>query len=90
MMVVTLAVFSVGVVVVAHRLGMLRRASPDEISHNVLLILPAQFLAYVVLFGFMYLLITRERRAPFWTAIRWHSRSEVRWAIYPRRSAPVR
>ncbi len=72
MMVVTLAVFSVGVVVVAHRLGMLRRTSPDEISHNVLLILPAQFLAYVVVFGFMYLLITRERRAPFWTAIRWN------------------
>ena len=78
-MVVTLAVFSVGVVVVAHRLGMLRQTSPDEISHNVLLILPAQFLAYVVVFGFIYLLITRERRAPFWTAIRWNWPQQSGW-----------
>ena len=49
------------------------RARAIRLSTLPELLIVAQMLAYIVIFGYMYILITRERRSPrFWKSIHWN------------------
>src|SRR2546423_1020127 len=42
-----------------------------DLARDPLVIIPAQFLAYIVLVIFMYQLVTREYHRPFLSTVRW-------------------
>ena len=67
--VVAIAICSIGILTLALRR---HHHTAADLERDPLLILPAQAIAYVVIVIFMYVLVTRERRKPFWSAVRWN------------------
>ena len=52
--------------------GLFRGMPPGQLARDPLLIIPAQFAAYVVLVLFMYAVVRRERGYRFLPAVRWN------------------
>lgn len=70
--IVALAISMIGALLAARRwaypyLGM------EELARNAVVVVLGQGIGYVVVFAYMYALVTRERRRPdFWNAIHWN------------------
>lgn len=64
-------IFSITIIGVAASLGVLEGASPSKLARAPLLVIPAQFLSYVVIVIFMYAIVTRKRNR-FLFAVRWN------------------
>ncbi len=71
MVIVTLVVSFVAMLAVVP--GATVKARALRLSSVPELLIVAQMLAYVLLLGYMYILVTRERRSPrFWKALHWN------------------
>jgi hypothetical protein len=46
--------------------------SLGDLTRDALIIIPAQLLSYAIVFAFMYVVVTRVHRQPFWPAVRWN------------------
>jgi len=68
---VAILLLSVASLWVAASSGLFRGMPPTQLARNPLLIIPAQFAAYVVLVFFMYAVVRRERGYRFLPAVRW-------------------
>lgn len=76
---VTLLVLLIGVTYAAHQL-FYRRVPLTDVAKYPGLIVSSQLLAYMVILGFMYVLVKRDHGQKFWTAIRWNW--PQKWAGY--------
>jgi membrane protease YdiL (CAAX protease family) len=67
-----IALFSIASLWVGARSGLFRGMTAAELARDPLLIIPAQFAAYMVLVLFMYAVVRRERGYRFLPAVRWN------------------
>lgn len=65
-------VFGIGALWAAFYSGLFRGMPPGQLARDPLLIIPAQFAAYVLLVLFMYAVVRRERGYRFLPAVRWN------------------
>lgn len=69
--VVVIAVFGIASLWIAAGTRIFRGIPPAQLARDPLLIIPAQFAAYMVLVFFMYAVVRRERGYRFLPAVRW-------------------
>jgi membrane protease YdiL (CAAX protease family) len=70
--VVVITVFGVAALWVGASSGLFRGMPPAQLARDPLLIIPAQFAAYMVLVFFMYAVVRRDRGYRFLPAVRWN------------------
>jgi membrane protease YdiL (CAAX protease family) len=74
---VVVIVCSAFALVIAHHLSSLRHASTADLAENPLVLLPAQLVAYLLIFALLWRLFTRYFRIGFFRALLW--RWPARW-----------
>ena len=67
-----IALFGIVSLWIASASGLFRGMSPAQLARDPLLLIPAQFAAYMVLVLFMYAVVRRERGYRFLAAVRWN------------------
>jgi membrane protease YdiL (CAAX protease family) len=67
----TIGFFSILALTLAHHSHSLRGLTADQQAQQTIVIVPAQMAAYIVVLFFMFALIERRYRRPFWTEISW-------------------
>jgi CAAX protease family protein len=67
-----IALFGIASLWVASVSGLFRGMPPGQLARDPLLLIPAQFAAYMVLVFFMYAVVRRERGYRFLPAVRWN------------------
>ena len=70
--IVVIALFSLASLWIAAYSGLFRGMPAAQLARDPLLIIPAQFAAYMVLVFFMYAVVRRERGYSFLPAVRWY------------------
>ena len=70
--IVVIALFGILALWAGSRSGLFRGMPPAQLARDPLLIIPAQFAAYMVLVLFMYAVVRRERGYRFLPAVRWN------------------
>lgn len=70
--IVVIALFGVAAIWIATASHLFRGMPPGQLARDPLLIIPAQFAAYMVLVFFMYAVVRRERGYRFFPAVRWN------------------
>ncbi|MGH9469676.1 MAG: lysostaphin resistance A-like protein [Terriglobia bacterium] len=58
------------------------RPTPEAITHNTFFLLATQFLAYILLFAYIYFLVVVHYRMRFWNGIRWGRLTRMRVLHY--------
>lgn len=67
----TLSLFGAAALAIASR-ATTHWKSLGDLTKDALIIIPAQLLSYAIVFAFMYMVVTRVYRQPFWPALRWN------------------